>query len=221
MLRKSLKLLLSALVAVLALLAGGCLSAPKAECTQEGQIVWNRGADPGRDAPRWTRSQAASLRAARVTRWEVPERYVVYVGVSEDKATERSALFSGIDDMLKRYAVWLQGELDRILPEAAQRAKVPLPQVNTALGAYQAVGYLSKEDLLRDVVRATWQAEGRRCPVESGEPAYRVYVLGRFDDKAREAHLLEAAIETFKYTIIRAEDREAILGEAQRLIRRI
>jgi len=205
----------------LLLLLGGCRSAPAPEPQEVGTIAWLRGANPERDAPRWIRSPAAARRAAGVARREVPNKYVVYVGSSEDKGSEQAAMFSAVGDMLERYAVWLQGELDRILPEAAERARVSLPPINTALGAYQAVGYLPREPLQREVVRESWQAVGRRCLVESCETIYRAYVLGRFDDKTREAHLLEAAIETFKHAIIRGEDKDEILRQAQRLIRRI
>lgn len=216
-----------AVIAALAALAAGCASAPRGHpavaAGAEGSedIVWFRGADPGRDAPRWTRSRSAALRAAGVARRQVPDKYVVYLGVSEIKGTERAAMFSAVEDMLERYALWLQGELDRILPEAAERARVRLPEVNTALGAYQAVGYLPREQLQREVVQVSWQASGTRCRVEACEMLYQVYVLGRFDDRAREAHLLEAAIETFKHAIISGEDKEAVLRQAQRLIRRI
>jgi hypothetical protein len=50
---------------------------------------------------------------------------------------------------------------------------------------------------------------------------YRTYVLGAFDKNARSEHVREAAIETFKYAIIRGEDREGILEAAERLIRRL
>jgi hypothetical protein len=220
----------SLLLLALVLAVGGCAStavrpgAPIAEGVtgaEGAEVVWLRGSNPERDAPRWTRSRAAALRAAEVARREVPKKYGVYVGVSEVKPTERAAMFSAMEDMLERYAVWLQGELDRILPEAAERAKVRLPEINTALGAYQAVGYLSRDQVERDAVVASWQATGTRCQVEACELLYLTYVLGRFDDKTREAHLLEAAIETFRHAIIRGEDKEEVLRQAERLIRRI
>jgi hypothetical protein len=50
---------------------------------------------------------------------------------------------------------------------------------------------------------------------------YRIYVLGAFDKDARREHVREAAIETFKYAIIRGEDKDKVLDEADRLIRRL
>ena len=50
---------------------------------------------------------------------------------------------------------------------------------------------------------------------------YRIYVLGTFDKDARQAHLREVAIETFKYAIIRGEDKDRVLEEADKLIRKI
>jgi hypothetical protein len=50
---------------------------------------------------------------------------------------------------------------------------------------------------------------------------YRTYVLGAFDKDARREHLREAAIETFKYAIIRGEDKDEILNEVERLLRRL
>lgn len=213
----------AAALAALAL-ASGCATAPQAHPAEaEGaeEIVWLRGTDPGRDAPRWTRSPAAALRAAGAARREVPEKYVVYVGVSELKATERAAMFSAVEDMLERYALWLQGELDRMLPEAAERSRVRLPELDTALGAYQAVGYLDREELQREVVRGSWLAKGTVCRVEACDTMYQTWVLGRFDDRVREAHLLEAAVETFRHAIISGEDKEALLRELRRLVRRI
>jgi hypothetical protein len=200
---------------VLALLAA-CLSAPPSECRRPGQILWERGSDPDRDAPRWTRGGNAALKAAGVRSWDVPKKYLVYVGVSEDKGDARGAQFSGVEDMLKRYAVWLKNRQNALLPEAARRAKVRLPELDTTLGAYNAVMYLPREKA--DYIRELWQAEGRLCP--EGKPVYRVYALGLFDRETRRAHLLEAAKETFKVAIIRAKAKEAVLEEFARLARK-
>ena len=67
-------------------LLGGCLSTPSVECRRLGQILWERGCDPARDAPEWTRGGNAAFRAAGIRSWEVP--------------------------MLRRYAVWLKNRLN-------------------------------------------------------------------------------------------------------------
>ena len=50
---------------------------------------------------------------------------------------------------------------------------------------------------------------------------YRTYVLGAFDKDARTEHVHEAAVETFKYAIIRGEDKDKVLAETERLLRRL
>lgn len=209
---------------VLAVSAGallsGCVTAGAAECSEEGQVLWDRDHDPGRDAPRWVSNTRAALKEAEVRSRDIPKKYVLYMGVSEDKPDERAARFDAVEDMLKRYAVYLQEELDRILPEAAERAGVRLPQVNTALGADMAVSYLPREPIEAEVIRAHWTATGKLCP-DLNQKMYRTYVLGVFDKDVRREHVLEAAVETFKYAIIRGDDKDEILAEAQRLIRRL
>ena len=209
---------------VLAVLAGvllsGCVTAGAAECGEEGQILWDKDHDPGRDAPRWVSNRKAALKEAEVRSRDIPKKYVLYMGVSEEKPDERAARFDAVEDMLKRYAVYLQEELDRILPEAAERAGVRLPQVNTALGADMAVSYLPREPIEANVIRAHWTATGKLCP-DLTQKMYRTYVLGLFGKDARREHVLEAAVETFKYAIIRGDDKDEILAEAQRLIRRL
>jgi hypothetical protein len=200
---------------VLALL-GGCLSAPPTECVQPGQILWEKGFDPARDAPKWIKGGQQALKAAGIRSSEVPKKYVVYVGVSEDKGDDRGAQFSGVEDMLKRYAVWLKNRLNALLPEAAKRAKVTLPDIDTSLGAYNAVMYLPREKA--DYIRDLWQAEGSLCP--DGNPVYRVYALGVFDRDTRREHLLEAAKETFKVAIIKAQVKEAVLEEFAKLAKK-
>ncbi|UCF99344.1 MAG: hypothetical protein JSV89_07345 [Spirochaetaceae bacterium] len=210
-------LLLTVLAAVV---LSSCVTTGGAECSEEGQILWEKDSNPERDAPRWVDNRKAALREAGVRASEIPNRYVVYMGRSEDKADERAARFDAVEDMLKRYAVYLQGELDRILPEAADRAGVRLPQLNTALGADMAVSYLPREPIEANVIRAHWTATGKLCP-DLTQTVYRIYVLGAFDKDARREHVREAAIETFKYAIIRGEDKDKVLEEAQRLIRRL
>jgi hypothetical protein len=119
--------------------------------------------------------------------------------------------------MLKRYAFWLQEELDELLPMAAREAKASLPAIDTAVGAYSAVSYLPRENA--PYLRAAWQAEGQGC--DTGETVYRVWVLGLFDRETRREHLLEAAKETFQHTVIRAEVKDEVLKEFERLIRRL
>ena len=216
--------LITLLLVVLTVAAGsalsGCVTAGAAECGEEGQILWDRDLDPERDAPRWVDNERARLKAAEVRRADIPKKYVVYTGVSEDKPDERASRFDAVEDMLKRYAVYLQAELDRILPEAAERAGVRLPQVNTALGADMAVSYLPREPIEKGVIRAHWIATGKLCP-DLNQTMYRAYVLGVFDMDARREHVREAAIETFKYAIIRGEDKDEILRETERLLRRL
>jgi hypothetical protein len=220
--RKSAGAVVAALLAVvLAAALGGCATTSAVKCSGPGQIVWDRGRDPERDAPRWTDNPKAAAREARVSRFDIPDKYILYTGVSEDKNDERGARFSAVEDMLKRYAVYLQRELDRILPEAAEEAGVALPDINTALGADLAMSYLPREPVESDIIRSSWTATGTLCPVESGEPVYRTYVLGVFDRDVRRAHLLEAAKETLKYAIIRAEHKELILREAEKLVKRL
>jgi hypothetical protein len=208
------------LVVVMGFLLASCVTTGAAECSEEGQILWDKDQDPERDAPRWVNNWKAALKEAGVRSSEIPKKYVVYMGVSEDKPDERAARFDAVEDMLKRYAVHLQQELDRILPEAAERAGVRLPELNTALGADMAVSYLPREPIEANVIRAHWSAAGRLCP-ELTQKMYRTYVLGAFDKDVRKEHIREAAIETFKYAIIRGEDKDKVLAEAERLIRRL
>jgi hypothetical protein len=209
-----------ALAAAAGMGLSGCATAGTGQCAEEGQILWNRDSDPQRDAPRWVEHRKAALREAGVRPGQIPDRYVVYMGVSEDKPDERAARFDAVEDMLKRYAVYLQQELDRILPQAAERAGVRLPEINTALGADMAVSYLPRQPIETDIIRAHWTAAGKLCP-DGIRTVYRVYVLGAFGDEARREHVREAAIETFKYAIIRGADKEEVLKEAERLIRRL
>jgi hypothetical protein len=77
--------------------------------------------------------------------------------------------------------------------------------------------YLPRENA--PFIRATWQAKGQGC--DTGEPVFRVYALGLFDRDTRREHLLEAAKETFKHAVIRAEVKDEVLKEFERLIRRL
>jgi hypothetical protein len=216
--------IITILTVVLSIFAGillsGCVTAGAAGCAEPGQVIWDRDSDPKRDAPRWIDNRRAALKEAGVRASEIPKKYVLYMGVSEEKPDERAARFDAVGDMLKRYAVYLQQELDRILPEAADKADVRLPDLNTALGADMAVSYLPREPIEAKVIRAHWSATGKLCP-DLTQTVYRVYVLGAFDKDARREHVREAAIETFKYAIIRGEDKDRVLEEAQRLIRRL
>ncbi len=217
-------MIITILTVVLAIFTGillsGCVTTGAGECTEPGQVVWDKDSDPKRDAPRWIDNRKAALKEAGVRASQIPKRYVVYMGVSEEKPDERGARFDAVEDMLKRYAVYLQAELDRILPEAAEKAGVRLPELNTALGADMAVSYLPREPIEANVIRAHWTATGKLCP-DLAQTVYRIYVLGAFDKDARREHVREAAIETFKYVIIRGEDKDRVLKEAERLIRRM
>lgn len=213
-------ILMVVLAVITGILLSGCVTAGAGECTEDGQILWDKDSDPKRDAPRWIDNWRAALKEAGVRASEIPKKYVVYMGVSEEKPDERAARFGAVEDMLKRYAVYLQAELDRILPEAAEKAGVRLPELNTALGADMAVSYLPREPIEANVIRAHWSARGKLCP-DLTQTVYRIYVLGAFDKDARRDHVREAAIETFKYAIIRGEDKDRVLAEAERLIRRL
>ena len=213
-------LLFIGLAVAAGLLLSSCVTAGAAECSEEGQILWDKDYNPERDAPRWVDNWKAALREAGVRSSEIPKKYVVYRGVSEDKPDERAARFDAVEDMLKHYAVYLQKELDRILPEAAQKAGVRLPQLNTALGADMAVSYLPREPIEAQVIRAHWIATGMLCP-DLTQKMYRLYVLGAFDEDVRRQHVREAAIETFKYAIIRGEDKDKVLAQTERLLRRL
>ena len=212
-------ILLAAAVTGVALLSSGCRRAASAGESEIGLVSWFPGADPHRDAPSWTRSPAAAVREAGARRREVPARYVVHVGVSEDKGSEQAAMHSALADVKGHHAVWLRGELDRIFPEAAQRAGIRLPQIDTALGARQAVEGLHRQELRDGVVRRTWQARGRRCLVETCEMLYRVYVLARFDQKDRAAELWDAAKRTLLDSAMPGADQDALLKQVQQLIR--
>ena len=213
-------LFLVALAVVAGFVLASCVTAAAAECSEEDQILWDKDFDPERNAPRWVNNWKAALKEAGVRSSEIPKKYVVYMGVSEDKPDERAARFDAVEDMLKRYAVYLQKELDRVLPEAAEKAGVRLPELNTALGADMAVSYLPREPIEADVIRAHWIATGKLCP-DLTQKMYRVYVLGAFDKDVRKEHVREAAIETFKYAIIRGEDKDNVLAETERLLRRL
>jgi len=209
--------ILVTLAALAFLLVAGCVTTSPTECTQPGQVLWAKGSDPARDAPPWIKGGKAALKEAAVKSAEVPKKFLVYVGVSEDKNNDRGAQFSGVEDMLKRYAAWLQGELDELLPQAAREAEATLPTIDTALGAYNAVIYLPRENT--PFIRGLWQAQGSSC--DSGEPVFRVWVLGVFDRDTRRAHLLEAAKETFKHAVIKAEVKEAVLKELEKLAKKL
>jgi hypothetical protein len=200
----------------IAALLAGCLSTAR-ECTEPGQVLWEEGSDPARDAPKWIKGGQAAYKEAGVKKKDIPDKFLVYVGVSEDKGDDRGAQFGGVEDMLKRYAFWLQEELDELLPLAAREAKATLPNIDTALGAYNAVIYLPRENA--PYLRAAWQAKGQGC--DTGEPVFRVYILGLFDRDTRREHLLEAAKETFKHVVIRAEVKDEVLEEFEKLIRRL
>jgi hypothetical protein len=206
-------LVLTGLLAVALLV--GCLTTGK-EC-EPGQVLWDEGSNPARDAPKWIHGGKAAYKEAGIKQKEVPDKFLVYVGVSEDKNNDRGAQFGGVEDMLKRYAFWLQEEMDELLPQAAREAKLSLPTIDTALGAYTAVTYLPRENA--PYIRAVWQAKGQGC--DTGEPVFRVYALGLFDRDTRRAHLLEAAKETFKHAVIRAEVKDEVLKEFEKLIRRL
>jgi hypothetical protein len=77
--------------------------------------------------------------------------------------------------------------------------------------------YLPREN--SPFIRKLWQAQGSSC--DSGEPVFRVWVLGVFDRDTRRAHLLEAAKETFKHSLIKAEVKERVLKEFEQLAKKL
>src|SRR4030065_2501191 len=93
-------IVLSGLLAFAALLLGGCLSTAT-ECAP-ATVLWEEGSDPARDAPKWIKGGKAAYQEAGVKKKDIPDRFLVYVGVSEDKGDERGAQFGGGEDMLKR-----------------------------------------------------------------------------------------------------------------------
>jgi hypothetical protein len=214
-------ILLVAAAVLLALALGACVTT---QCRESGQVIWDRGANPNRDAPKWVKSDRAAIREAGLRPADVPKRAVVFVGYSEDMNNEKGARFDAIDDTLERYAVYVQDWLDIIIPQAAEEVGIKLPDINTALGADRALGYLPKGQLEGTIVRAQWVATGRLCEgpdSEPSDPVYRVYVLAAIDRDTLPLHLKEAAKEAFKNAIIRGEDRQKVLERVNRIIDRM
>ncbi|MBN1834748.1 MAG: hypothetical protein JW820_02795 [Spirochaetales bacterium] len=215
--------ILPVLASVLLILTlGACVTTT--ECRESGQVMWDRGADPERDAPKWVGNERAAIREAGLRYADVPKRAVVFVGHSEDLNNEKGARFEAVDDALDRYAVYVQDWLDIIIPQAAEEVEVRLPDINTALGADRALGYLPKEELEGTIIKAQWLATGRLCEdaeVEPSDPVYRVYVLVAVDRDTLPVHLKEAAKEAFKNALIRGEDRQKVLERVNRIIDRM
>jgi hypothetical protein len=214
-------ILLFVAVALLSLALSACVTT---QCRETGQVIWDQGANPARDAPKWVNSERAAIREAGLRPADIPKRAVVFVGHSEDMNNEKGARFDAVDDTLERYAVYVQDWLDIIIPQAAEETGVRLPDINTALGADRALGYIPKEELERSVVKAQWMATGRLCEApggEPGEPVYRVYVLAAIDRDTLPSHLKEAVKEAFKNAIIRGEDKQKVLERAYRIIDRM
>ena len=125
---------------------------------------------------------------------------------------------------MERYAVYVQDWLDIIIPQAAEEVEVRLPDINTALGADRALGYLPKGELERTIVKGQWLATGRLCEGPDGEPTdpmYRVYTLAAIDRDTLPLHLKEPAKEAFKNAIIRSADKEKVLERVNRIIGRM
>jgi len=214
-------ILLVAAAVLATLVLGACVTT---QCRETGQVIWDRGANPDRDAPKWVGNERTAIREAGLRPADVPKRAVVFVGYSEDMNNERGARFDAIDDTLERYAVYVQDWLDIIIPQAAEEVGVRLPDINTALGADRALGYLPKGQLESTIVKAQWMATGRLCKgagAEPSDPVYRVYVLAAIDRDTLPGHLKEAAKEAFKNAIIRGEDREKVLERVDRIIDRM
>jgi hypothetical protein len=194
------------------------------QCRQTGQVIWDQGANPDRDAPKWVKSERAAIKEAGLKPRDIPKRAVVFVGFSEDMNNEKGARFDAIDDALDRYAVYVQDWLDIIVPQAAEEVGVRLPDINTALGADRALGYLPKGELEATIIKGQWTATGKLCEgpgIEPSDPVFRVYVLAAVDRDTLPAHLKEAAKEAFKNAIIRGEDREKVLERVDRIIDRM
>jgi hypothetical protein len=214
-------ILLFIAAALLPLALGACVTT---RCRETGQVIWDQGANPDRDAPRWVRSERAAIKEAGLKPRDIPKRAVVFVGFSEDKNNEKGARFDAVDDAMERYAVYVQDWLDIIIPQAAEEVEVRLPDINTALGADRALGYLDPRELERDIIKAQWLATGKLCEgpgIEPSDPVYRVFVLVAVDRDTLPSHLKEAAKEAFKNAIIRGEDREKVLERVDRIIDRM
>jgi hypothetical protein len=214
-------ILLSITAAVLPLAFSACVTT---QCRDSGQVIWDHGANPDRDGPKWVRSDRAAVKEAGLKPRDIPKRAVVFVGFSKDMNNEKGARFDAVDDAMKRYAVYVQDWLDIIIPQAAEEVGVRLPDVNTALGADRALGYLPKGELERTIIKAQWLATGKLCEgpgIEPSDPVYRAYVLVAVDRDTLPGHLKEAAKESFKNAIIRGEEREKVLERVDRIIDRM
>ena len=120
--------------------------------------------------------------------------------------------------MLEQYAGYLKEDLDGFMRQALENLGMSLLNIDTAVGASNAVRYLPNQSYESDLVKTSWQATGRRCLDRGEEPVYRVYVLGVIEKEDRKAHLPVAAKETFKYAVIRKDKKNKIIQELEKLI---
>lgn len=197
------------------LLISGCATA---RCERVGQIIWEKGFNPEKNAPSWTKDIRKAARAVGVPPRQIPKKTIVVIGVSEDLNKERGASTGALDDMLQKYGAYLKEDLDVLMKQAAYNLSMILPNLDTALGAYNAVRYIPNQNYESEFVKASWQAHGKRC-LESGEDqVFRVYLIGVFDKEARRKHIMETAKETFKYALVQKEKKNKILQELQELV---
>ena len=197
------------------LLISGCATV---RCERVGQIIWEKGFDPKKDAPSWTKDIKKAAKAVGVPSRQIPNKTIVVIGVSEDLNKERGANTSALDDMLQRYGAYLKEDLDVLMKQATDNLGMGLPNLDTSLGAYNAVRYIPNQNYESKFVEESWQARGKRC-LESGEDSvFRVYVIGVFDKDARRKHIMEAAKETFKYALVQKDKKNKILQELRKLV---
>ncbi len=211
---RNLVLLLGLMLAVLLFLSA-CATT---ECSRTGQVIWEKGFNPKRDAPAWTGKTKSALKEVGISARQVPKKFVVLVGESEDLNNEKGARAGAIDDMLLKYGGYLKMYLDPLLKQAAVNAGVKLPPVDTEIGAYNTVRYIPGQGYDTDLVKAVWMARGKRCLEVGEEPVYRAYVIGVMDEDNRRAHILDAGKETFKTALIPGDKKRQVLDELDKLV---
>ncbi|MQY76273.1 MAG: hypothetical protein GH155_01425 [Spirochaeta sp.] len=201
---------------ILVILAiGGCVST---ECTRAGQVFWDKDFHPDKDAPKWTKNLKEAAKEAGVSLRRIPEKTIVLIGASEDLNNKKGSYASALDNMLQQYAGYLKEDLDGFMRQALENLGMSTLNIDTAVGASNAVCYIPNQAYESDLVKTSWQATGRRCLESGEEPVYRVYVLGVIEKEDRKAHLPVAAKETFKYAVIRKDKKDKIMKELEKLI---
>ncbi len=213
---RNLMLFLGLMLAVL-LFFSACATT---ECSRTGQVIWEKGFNPKRNAPAWTGKTSSALKEVGISARQVPKKFVVLVGESEDLNNEKGARAGAIDDMLLKYGGYLQMYLDPLLKQAAVNAGVKLNAVDTEIGAYNTVRYIPGQGYETDLVQAIWMARGKRCLEAGEEPAYRAYVIGVMDEDHRRTHILVAGQEAFKTALMPGDKKRQVLGELEKLVKK-